>query len=140
VPELDSVLISDSEIRRVLAWERNWFRRASRLGVSSSGEGREAVTTAGPVSRVLEAQGTIMKLSDRKTRLTFITNSTARYRGKEREIVIEVFPEHAAVRLLGTRTRYEASWRAIFDLAAEIYARREKERRKAERAQRRRSL
>ena len=52
-----------------------------------------------------------MKLSDRKTRLTFITNQTARYRGKEREIVIEVFPEHAATRLLGTRTRYEISWR-----------------------------
>jgi hypothetical protein len=47
--------------------------------------------------------------------------------------VIEVFPEHAAVRLLGTRTRYEVSWRGVFDLAAEIYARREKERRKIER-------
>jgi hypothetical protein len=34
-----------------------------------------------------------MKLSARKTRLTFITNQTARYRGKGREIVIEVFPE-----------------------------------------------
>jgi hypothetical protein len=33
-----------------------------------------------------------MRLSDRKSRLTFITNSTARYRGKDREIVIEVFP------------------------------------------------
>ena len=77
-----------------------------------------------------------MKLSKRKTRLTFITNSTARYRGKEREIVIEVFPEHAAVRLLGTRTRYEVSWRGVFDLAAEIYARREREARKAARAAR----
>lgn len=74
-----------------------------------------------------------MRLAHRKSRLTFITNSTARYRGKDREIVIEVFPEHAAVRLLGTRTRYEASWRAIHDLAAEIFARRERERRKAER-------
>jgi hypothetical protein len=74
-----------------------------------------------------------LKLTDRKTRLTFITNQHARYRGKLREIVIEVFPEHAAVRLLGTRTRYEVSWRGVFDLAAEIYARREKERRKAER-------
>lgn len=73
------------------------------------------------------------KVAERKSRLSFITNQVARYRGKEREIVIEVFPEHAAVRLLGTRTRYEASWRAIFDLAAEIYSRRERERRKAER-------
>lgn len=78
-----------------------------------------------------------MKLSARKTKLTFITNSTARYRGREREIVIEAYPEYGAVRLLGTRTRYEASWRAIFDLAAEIYARREKERRKAGRKLRR---
>jgi hypothetical protein len=76
-------------------------------------------------------------LAKRKTRLVFTTNSTARYRGKDREIVIEVFPEHAAVRLLGTRTRYEVSWRGVFDLAAEIYARRERERRKAERTARR---
>jgi hypothetical protein len=69
-----------------------------------------------------------MKLSKRKTRLSFITNQVARYRGREREIVIEVFPEHAAVRLLGTRTRYEVSWRGVFDLAAEIYARRERAR------------
>ena len=44
-----------------------------------------------------------------------------------REIVMEVFPEYAAVRLLGTRTRYEVSWRAIFDLAAEIRAQKERQ-------------
>jgi hypothetical protein len=49
---------------------------------------------------------------------------TARYRGKGREIVIEVFPELAAVRLWGARTRYEVSWRSVFDMAAEIYSRR----------------
>ena len=65
---------------------------------------------------------------ERKRQLSFITNSTARYRSKERAIVIQVFPEHAAVRLLGTRTRYEVSWRAIFDLAAEIRARRDRQR------------
>jgi hypothetical protein len=65
---------------------------------------------------------------DRKNRLSFVTNSTARYRGREREIVVEVFPEYAAVRLLGTRTKYEVSWRAISDLASEIRARRERER------------
>jgi len=81
-----------------------------------------------------------VKLSDRKTRLSFITNQTARYRGKLREIVIEVFPEHANVRLLGTRTRYEISWRGVFDLAAEIYARREKERRKIARLAKRLKL
>jgi hypothetical protein len=74
-----------------------------------------------------------MRLSHRKSRLSFITNATARYRGKDRDIVIEVYPDHAAVRLLGTRTRYEVSWRGVFDLAAEIYARKERERRKAAR-------
>jgi len=78
-----------------------------------------------------------MRLSNRKSRLAFITNSTARYRGKDRDIVIEVFPDYAAVRLLGTRTRYEVSWRGVFDVAAEIYARKEKERRKNERKMRR---
>lgn len=78
-----------------------------------------------------------MRIAKRKSRLTFITNSTARYKGREREVVIEVFPEHAAVRLLGTRTRYEISWRGVFDVAAEIHARREKERRRIERKIRR---
>jgi hypothetical protein len=74
-------------------------------------------------------------LRDRKNRLSCVTNSTARYRGREREIVMEVFPEYAAVRLLGTRTRYGVSWRTIFDLAAEIRARRERERKSEERRQ-----
>jgi hypothetical protein len=43
-------------------------------------------------------------LRDRKNHLSFVTNSTARYRGREREIVMEAFPEYAAVRMLGTRT------------------------------------
>jgi len=61
------------------------------------------------------------------------TNSTARYRGREREIVMEASPEGASVRLLGTRTRYQVSWRAIFDLAPEIRARRERELKRGER-------
>jgi hypothetical protein len=77
-----------------------------------------------------------MRLDKRKSRLSFTTAGVARYRGKEREIVVEVFPHHAAVRLLGTRTRYEVSWRGVFDLAAEIYARQERERRKASRSAR----
>jgi len=72
-------------------------------------------------------------LRKRKRRLSFITNSTARYRGREREIVMEVFPEYARVRLFGTRTRYEVSWRAGFDLAAEIQVRRDRERKREER-------
>jgi len=72
-------------------------------------------------------------LRELKRRLSFTTNSTARYRGKERAIVIEGFPEYAAVRLLGTRNRYEVSWRAVFELAAEIHARRERQRKDGER-------
>jgi hypothetical protein len=70
-------------------------------------------------------------LRKRKSRLSFITNSTARYRGREL-IVMEVFPEYARVRLFGTRTRYEVSWRAVFDLAAEIQVRRDRERKREE--------
>ena len=40
-------------------------------------------------------------LRKRKRRLSFITNSTARYRGRDREIEMEVFPEYARVRLFG---------------------------------------
>jgi hypothetical protein len=73
-------------------------------------------------------------LRERKRRLSFITNSTARHRCKERAIVVEGFPEYAAVRLLGARTRYEVSWRAVFELAADIHARRECERKHRERS------
>jgi hypothetical protein len=75
----------------------------------------------------------MIHLRDRRNRLSFATNSTARYRGREREIVMEVFPEYAAVRLLATRTRYEVCWRAIFEFAAEIRARKERERKFEER-------
>jgi len=33
-----------------------------------------------------------MKLKHRKTRLSFVTEGTARYRGKEREIVVDSLP------------------------------------------------
>lgn len=78
-----------------------------------------------------------MKLSKRKSRLAFTTEATSRYKRKDREIVVEVFPHTATLRLSGTRTRYEVSWRAVFDLAAEIFARQERERRKAARAAKR---
>lgn len=65
----------------------------------------------------------------RKTRLSFVTSSTYRYRGKEREIVVESKPDFVSVRLSGTRLRYSASWRAVYELAGEIFARQERERR-----------
>ena len=76
-------------------------------------------------------------LRDRKNRLSFVTNSTARYRGPgagdRNGGVSGVCRSEAA----GTRTRYEVSWRAIFDLAAEIRARRERECKGEERGEKR---
>jgi hypothetical protein len=69
--------------------------------------GKQRGKEAWPVSRESECHALPARPQER--RLSFITNSTARYRGKEQAIVVEVFPEYAAVRLLGTRTRYEVS-------------------------------
>ena len=55
---------------------------------------------------------------DRKTRLCFETDE--RFRG--REIVIEVEPRLAYVRLKGTRTRYPISWEGIFNKAVQLEA------------------
>jgi hypothetical protein len=73
------------------------------------------------------------RISDRKTKLTLVTNATVRYRGRERAVVIEVYPDYADVRLLGTRLRYSVSWRGVHDLAARIFADRQKAERKASR-------
>lgn len=75
----------------------------------------------------------VTRLTERKTRLNLITNQTARYRGQDRAVVVEVSPDIATLRLLGTRTCYEVSWRGVFDYAAAIYADRQRSRKKAER-------
>jgi hypothetical protein len=82
------------------------------------------------------------RLSERKTKLSFTTEATARYRRKERNIIVETDGNGfaASVRLAGTRQRYDFSWRWLFDHAAELHARRERERRKQERAARRKGL
>jgi hypothetical protein len=76
-------------------------------------------------------------LSKRKTRLKFATNATVstggwrtyypeagkkkrRYARIDRQIIIEAKPETALVRLAGTRTVYEISWRGIYDYAARV--------------------
>ncbi len=74
-----------------------------------------------------------MKLSARKRPLAFTTESTIHQRGKDRRIVIEAFPLLATVRLEGTQTRYSLAWSTVFELAAEIHVRREKEARRASR-------
>lgn len=79
------------------------------------------------------------KLSQRKTKLQFTTDAEVRYRGKMRPVIVEVQNGFvASVRLQGTRQRYEFSWAGLHDWAAELYARRERERRKKERELRRR--
>jgi hypothetical protein len=70
-------------------------------------------------------------LVKRKSRLIFTTADTVRYKGREREIVIEVSPFIATCRLAGTRTRYEMSWSGIFQHAARVYADRLRAERKA---------
>ena len=60
------------------------------------------------------------RLRQRKTQLAFITNASVRYRGKDRDIVIEALADYAVVRLLGTRVKYEVSWRGVHDLGARI--------------------
>jgi hypothetical protein len=72
------------------------------------------------------------RLSERKTRLTFETAATARYRGKERAIVVEPDLEGqlVALRLKGTRVRYELSWQAIYNRAAMVHADRARAERK----------
>jgi hypothetical protein len=64
------------------------------------------------------------KLSERKTRLTFETEAVARYRGKQRNVVVEPGDDGhlVALWLKGTKVRYEISWEAVFDCAAKLYA------------------
>ena len=62
------------------------------------------------------------RLRQRKSKLEFITNATVRYRGKDRDVVIGALPDTAVIRLLGTRVKYEVSWRGVHDMAARIAA------------------
>lgn len=78
------------------------------------------------------------KLAERKSRLAFTTSAEVRYRSKPRAVVVEVdSPFGANVRLQGTRQRYWFSWHQLFMMAAENFARSERERRKKERIERR---
>jgi len=75
------------------------------------------------------------KLSQRKTKLSFVTDSELRYRGKLRSIVIEVENGfHASTRLAGTRQRYGFSFEWLFKHAADLHAQQERMRRRTARA------
>jgi hypothetical protein len=64
------------------------------------------------------------KLRERKTRLTFETEALARHRGKLRNIVVEPGDDGlvVALRLKGTKVRYEIGWGGIFNQAAKLFA------------------
>lgn len=59
-------------------------------------------------------------LSQRKTRLQFITAEEVKERGRYRAVVIEAKPYTALVRLQGLRTSFEVSYGAIYHLAARL--------------------
>jgi hypothetical protein len=81
------------------------------------------------------------KLSERKSRLAFTTDAEVRYRGKLRNVVVEVENGFTAtVRLAGTRQRYPFSWHGLHDYAAELFARSERDRKKKERAERKKAV
>jgi hypothetical protein len=83
----------------------------------------------------------VTRLSERKTKLQFTTDAEVRYRGKMRAIVIEVNGGYwFSVRLQGTRQRYELSWMQVFEASADLFARRERDRRKKERMERRKGM
>ena len=73
------------------------------------------------------------RLSQRKSRLAFTTSDTVRYKGAEREIIVEATPFIAVCRLAGTRTRYEMSWSGLFHYAAAAFAEKQRQERKAKR-------
>lgn len=78
------------------------------------------------------------RLSKRKTRLVITTEGLVRERGKLREVVIEAFPHHAEVRLLGLRKSYAITWAGIFSKAVAIAVELERaEKRAAKKARRR---
>jgi hypothetical protein len=71
----------------------------------------------------------MQRITKRKTQLAFITDGYYR----DRAIVVEARPEIAIIRLLGTRTKYEISWRGVFDYAARVTAERDRADRRARR-------
>lgn len=72
-------------------------------------------------------------LAKRKSRLTFETSDAVRYRGRLREVVIEATEYTAAVRLKGTRQRFEMSWAGIYNHAVRVAVEKARAEKKAKR-------
>ena len=71
------------------------------------------------------------RLTERKTKLIFVSADVVRERGRLREVIIEAKPMHAEVRLAGMRTSFPISWSALYHAAGRIAA----ERARAEKSQ-----
>lgn len=74
-------------------------------------------------------------LASRKTRLTILSEDTARYRGKLRRVVVEVDKTGygGMVRLERTRQRYPFSFAGLHDYAVKIAVEKARAERKAKR-------
>ena len=75
-------------------------------------------------------------LASRKTRLTILSEDTARYGGKLRRVVVEVDKTGygGTVRLEGTRTRFPFSFAGLYDYAVKIDVEKQRAARKAQKA------
>lgn len=60
------------------------------------------------------------RLSKRKTKLVFITESLIREVRTYREVMVEAHPDYAVVRLRGLRKSYPITWASIFIAAVKI--------------------
>ncbi len=72
-------------------------------------------------------------LAKRRTRLTFETSDSVRYRVKLREVIIEANEYTASIRLKGTRQRFEISWAGIYNQAVKVAVAASRAERKASR-------
>lgn len=78
-------------------------------------------------------------LAQRKRKLIFETAAEVRYRGRFRPVIVEPDAQGftVAVRLKGTRTRYEGSWEGVFQHFGKLAADRARAERKQKRLARR---
>jgi hypothetical protein len=69
-----------------------------------------------------ETEGKVTRLSKRKSALSFISEDTIRYRGRLRNIVVEVDRSGytGVVRLEGTRQRFSFSFAGIYNHAVQL--------------------
>lgn len=72
------------------------------------------------------------RLTERKTKLIFVSGDVVRERGRLRDVIIEAKPMHAEVRLAGMRTSFPISYAAIYHAAARIASDRARAEKKAQ--------